>query len=52
MTSETMTTPNLAGAFKQAAGWSIGAAVLMILLGVLAMALPQATGIGVVFLVA
>jgi uncharacterized membrane protein HdeD (DUF308 family) len=51
MTSETMTTPSIARPFKQATGLSIGTAVLMILLGILAIALPQATGIGVTYLV-
>lgn len=52
MTTQTTTTQSVAGAFKQAAGLSIGFAVLMIVLGVLAVALPQATGVGVAMLVA
>ena len=52
MASQTMTTPNFVVDFKRAASLSIGASILMILLGVLGIALPQATGIGVVFLVA
>src|SRR5260370_31475344 len=52
MSTETMTTQSVAGAFKQATGLSIGYAVLMIVLGVLAVAVPQATGIGVAVLVA
>ncbi len=52
MASQTMTTPSVAGAFKQAAGLSTGLAVLMIVLGVLSIAVPQATGIGVAIFVA
>jgi len=52
MPTETMTTQSVAGAFKQAAGLSIGYAVLMIVLGVLAVAVPQATGVGVAMVVA
>src|SRR6266851_546638 len=51
MTSEAMTTHAVGGSFKQVAGLSIGIAILMVALGVLAIAIPQATGIGVVFLV-
>jgi len=47
-----MTTQSVTGAFKQAAGLSIGFSVLMILLGAFAVALPLATGIGVAMLVA
>jgi uncharacterized membrane protein HdeD (DUF308 family) len=47
-----MTTQGVAGAFKQATGLSIGYAVLMIVLGFLAIVLPQATGVGVAILVA
>jgi uncharacterized membrane protein HdeD (DUF308 family) len=47
MTAETAT-----GAFKKAAGISIGCAVVMIVLGFLAVALPHAVGIGVTILVA
>src|SRR5260370_30723129 len=52
MSTETMTTQSVAGAFKQATGLSIGYAVLMIVLGVLAVAVPQATGVGVAMVVA
>ena len=52
MASQTMTTPSIAGTFKQAAGLSIGMALLMIALGLVSIAIPQATGIGVAFFVA
>jgi uncharacterized membrane protein HdeD (DUF308 family) len=42
-----MNTQSTTGIFKHAAGASIGWGVVMILLGVLALFLPLATGIGV-----
>lgn len=52
MSTQTMSTQTVGGTLKQVAGLSIGYAVLMIVLGVLAISLPQATGIGVAILVA
>src|SRR5262249_27416436 len=52
MTTQTMTTPGPAGVLKQATGLSVGYALLMIVLGLLAVALPLATGVGVAILVA
>jgi len=52
MSTQVSTRPSVAGAFKQATGLSIGISVVMILLGLLAIALPQATGTGVAVLVA
>jgi uncharacterized membrane protein HdeD (DUF308 family) len=42
-----MSEKSIAGMFKEAAGMSIGIAVLMILLGLLALFLPFAAGIGI-----
>jgi hypothetical protein len=42
-----MSAPSVIGTFKQATGMFIRIGVLMFVLGVLAVALPQATGIGV-----
>jgi len=42
----------IGGTFRQAAGISIGLSLLMIVLGVFAIALPMATGIGIAILVA
>lgn len=47
-----MVTQTVTGTLKQAAGFSIGYSVLMIVLGFFAVALPMATGIGVAVLVA
>jgi uncharacterized membrane protein HdeD (DUF308 family) len=47
-----MTTQSVAGALKHAAGLSVGFAVLMIAVGLLSIALPQLTGMGVAILVA
>src|SRR5215813_2957545 len=52
MATQTMTTRSIGDVFKQATGLSIGIAVLMIALGVLAIAVPQTTGIGVAIVVA
>ena len=47
-----MTGQSTADVFKEAAGMSIGLAVAMIVLGLLAVALPLATGIGISILMA
>jgi hypothetical protein len=47
-----MSAPSVIGTFKQATGMSIGTGALIIVPGFLAVALPQATGIGVAVLVA
>jgi uncharacterized membrane protein HdeD (DUF308 family) len=47
-----MTAETMRGELRQAAGLSSGFAVLMIALGILAMALPVATGIGIAILIA
>jgi uncharacterized membrane protein HdeD (DUF308 family) len=49
---ENMTAETVTDAFKKAAGMSIGCAVVLIVLGFLAVALPHAVGIGVTILVA
>ena len=52
MTTQTMSPPSVAGTLKQAAGLSVGFALLMIVLGIVAIAFPQATGTGVTVFVA
>jgi uncharacterized membrane protein HdeD (DUF308 family) len=52
MASQTMTSQSIARPFRQAAGLSIGISLVMIALGVLSIAVPQATGTGVAVFVA
>jgi len=47
-----MTGQSTADAFKEAAGMSIGLAVVMIVLGLLAVGVPLASGIGISILMA